>query len=228
MSVLVFTGLIVASWAAAKDVINDVVAASGFGEPMTDLPQDEEQREQLQVVREVLLVENSRIFAGQKQNARVEKLAFAKNNVRLTFRRNEHGSLQLEVEAIGITHAAARKIGREMIGRLAKKYAYDRLLAEMNVRGMHVMHEEIEDDQTIKLFVRNGNIMAKEEFEIEIRPDGKISVRTVGIKGEACVDAAKQFLEMLEGKLVSEEKTSEYYENESTSNTEVQNWNRWE
>ena len=32
--------------------------------------------------------------------------------------------------------------------------------------------------------------MAKEEFEIEISPSGKVTVRTIGIKGPRCIDCA--------------------------------------
>ena len=33
--------------------------------------------------------------------------------------------------------------------------------------------------------------MAKEELEIEIGPDGKVTVRTIGIKGPHCLDVAE-------------------------------------
>jgi hypothetical protein len=59
-------------------------------------------------------------------------------------------------------------------------------------------------------------IMA-EELEIEIAPDGKVTVRTKGVKGPACMDLADAFVQLL-GVEESRAKTSEYYE----SGTEVQ------
>jgi hypothetical protein len=53
--------------------------------------------------------------------------------------------------------------------------------------------------------------MANEEFEIEIGPSGKVTVRTVGIKGPRCVDFAEMFVQIL-GNEESRELTSEYYE----------------
>jgi hypothetical protein len=53
--------------------------------------------------------------------------------------------------------------------------------------------------------------MAQQEFEIEISPDGKVTVRTIGIKGAECLDYADLFAQLL-GREESRELTNEYYE----------------
>lgn len=53
--------------------------------------------------------------------------------------------------------------------------------------------------------------MSDEEIEIEISAAGKVTVRTKGIKGPACVDAAETFARII-GQVVSSQLTSEYYE----------------
>jgi hypothetical protein len=53
--------------------------------------------------------------------------------------------------------------------------------------------------------------MAKEELEIEISPSGKVTARTIGIKGTRCLDLA-EFLAKIVGRVESRELTSEYYE----------------
>ncbi len=53
--------------------------------------------------------------------------------------------------------------------------------------------------------------MAQEEIEIEIDPAGKVTVRTIGIKGPRCLDVA-DFLARIIGREESRELTSEYYE----------------
>ena len=55
--------------------------------------------------------------------------------------------------------------------------------------------------------------MAQEELEIEISPQGVVTVRTKGIKGEACMDYA-DLLAKIVGQEQSRVKTSEYYEAE--------------
>lgn len=53
--------------------------------------------------------------------------------------------------------------------------------------------------------------MAQEEFEIEISPNGKVQVRTKGIKGAQCLDYADLFVQII-GREESRELTSEYHE----------------
>jgi hypothetical protein len=53
--------------------------------------------------------------------------------------------------------------------------------------------------------------MAREELEIEISPSGKVTARTIGIKGARCLDVA-EFLARIVGREESRELTSEYYE----------------
>ena len=50
-----------------------------------------------------------------------------------------------------------------------------------------------------------------EELEIEISPTGEVTVRTIGIKGARCLDAA-EFIARIVGEEQSRTLTSEYYE----------------
>ena len=50
-------------------------------------------------------------------------------------------------------------------------------------------------------------------MEIEISPSGKVTVRTIGIKGNKCIDAA-EFIAKIVGEEQSRELTREYYEAE--------------
>lgn len=55
--------------------------------------------------------------------------------------------------------------------------------------------------------------MAQEEIEIEISPTGKVTVRTIGIKGKRCLDVAEKIAEII-GRTEETELTAEYYEEE--------------
>jgi hypothetical protein len=50
-----------------------------------------------------------------------------------------------------------------------------------------------------------------EEIEIEIAADGKVTVRTIGIKGPRCVDVAAAIAQLI-GREESQRLTEEYYE----------------
>jgi len=43
--------------------------------------------------------------------------------------------------------------------------------------------------------------MDREEVEIEISADGKVSVRTIGIKGARCIDVAEAIAKIVEGRV---------------------------
>jgi hypothetical protein len=53
--------------------------------------------------------------------------------------------------------------------------------------------------------------MTEQELEIIIAKDGKVTVKTHGIKGEACMEYADIFVKLL-GREDSREKTAEFYE----------------
>ncbi len=63
--------------------------------------------------------------------------------------------------------------------------------------------------------------MAKEELEIEISPDGKVTVRTIGIKGPRCIDVAEMLARII-GHEEQRDLTSEYYETEQQINQHQQ------
>ncbi len=58
--------------------------------------------------------------------------------------------------------------------------------------------------------------MPKEELEIEISPSGKVTMRTIGIKGSRCLDYA-DLLAQIVGREESRQLTSEYYEAETAA-----------
>ena len=126
------------------------------------------------------------------------------------------------MEGEGLSKTELRRLGEELIGRVTQQYVYHRIITEMKNRNMAIVDEEVAEDRTVRIRVRNlgavrkariGN-MANEEFEIEISPSGKVTVRTIGIKGPHCLDYADLFAQIL-GREESRELTAEYYE-EST------------
>ncbi len=62
--------------------------------------------------------------------------------------------------------------------------------------------------------------MAQEEIEIQIDPSGKVTVKTIGIKGARCLDYA-EFIAQLVGREESRQLTSEYYEGDGQVRRQV-------
>ena len=68
--------------------------------------------------------------------------------------------------------------------------------------------------------------MAKEEIEIEISPAGKVTARTIGIKGPRCLDLA-DLLAQIVGREESRQLTSEYYEAQEQVERHIDVKQRW-
>lgn len=54
--------------------------------------------------------------------------------------------------------------------------------------------------------------MRKQEIEIKISPDGKVSFTVRGVKGEACLGETQFLEDALGGEVLERDKTSEFYE----------------
>jgi hypothetical protein len=63
--------------------------------------------------------------------------------------------------------------------------------------------------------------MAREEIEIEISPSGKVTARTIGIKGSKCIDVADMLVRII-GREESRELTSEFYEAQQEVDQQVE------
>jgi hypothetical protein len=63
-------------------------------------------------------------------------------------------------------------------------------------------------------------MMAQEELEISIDAHGRVTVRTIGIKGPRCLDVAEAVALIL-GREESRQLTSEYYEAQQTTQSHI-------
>ncbi len=62
--------------------------------------------------------------------------------------------------------------------------------------------------------------MAKEELEIEISPEGKVTVRTIGIKGPRCIEVAEMVAQII-GRAELRELTHEYHESDQQIDQQI-------
>ncbi|MDY7013012.1 MAG: DUF2997 domain-containing protein [Cyanobacteriota bacterium] len=72
--------------------------------------------------------------------------------------------------------------------------------------------------------------MSMETLEFIIYPDGRVREKVTGIVGASCAEVTAAIEEQL-GRVISSEKTSEYYARQSQSTTTVTNpqaaWGEW-
>ena len=67
--------------------------------------------------------------------------------------------------------------------------------------------------------------MAKKQLKIKLLPDGKIQMQTVGVKGKKCLDYVEFMCLLADAKVIKQELTPEYYEQEETEYIENKNNN---
>ena len=149
-TVLVVTPILIASWPAITAAVTAAVGKLGFAavQEMNSLDARSDT-----VNREEIDLEESEILqaaAGTEQRIVVER-----DGVRAVFTRDARGSLRVCMEGKGLSKAQLRSLGEELIGRVTQQYAYHRIMTELEERHMTVVDEEISEDQTVKIRVRN-------------------------------------------------------------------------
>ena len=103
--------------------------------------------------REEIEVDNSEILANAA--GRSEEIVVEREGLRAVFTRDGRGALRVCMEGKGYSKAELRKIGQELVDRVTQQYVYHRVMTEMKQRNMHVVSEEVAEDRTVKIRVRN-------------------------------------------------------------------------
>jgi hypothetical protein len=99
-------------------------------------------------------VENSEILAASVGTD--EEIVVEKEGLRAVFSRDARGSLRVCVEGHGHSKAELRRIGQELIDRVTQQYVYHRIVSELKERHMTIVDEEVKEDRTVKIRIRNS------------------------------------------------------------------------
>ncbi len=67
--------------------------------------------------------------------------------------------------------------------------------------------------------------MAKKQLKIKLLPNGEIQMETIGVKGKKCLDYVELLKILADAKVVKQELTNEYYEQEIYEYNENNNFN---
>jgi len=155
-TVLIIAPLVVTNWPLIAAAITASISTLGYAIATDSAHTINECCEEIRdrKIREEITLENSEILADAQN--RGETMTVEKGNIKATFHRDVRGSLRLTIDAVGLSKAEIRKIGDELIGRVTQQYAYNRLVTEMKERGMEIVEETVEEDDTVKIRVRNN------------------------------------------------------------------------
>jgi hypothetical protein len=150
-AVIVVTPLIVASWPTISIAVTAALGTLGYA--VTQDPSARQRVRKEGKTRAEIEVEESEILEGAEGTG--EELVVEKAGLRAVFSRDARGALKLCMEGEGYTKAELRRIGEELIGRVTQQYVYHKVMTEMQERNLQVVDEEVSEDRTIKIRVRN-------------------------------------------------------------------------
>lgn len=155
-TVIVIAPVIIASWPAITAAVTAAVGTMGFAMARDfECSQSTASAEELEAAgtRAVIELEDSEIMAGAVGVD--QKIVVERDGITATFSRDARGALKVCVEGGGLSKGELRQLGQDLIGRVTQQYVYHRLVTEMKERNMAVVHEEVDEDRTVRIRVRN-------------------------------------------------------------------------
>jgi hypothetical protein len=149
-SIIVLTPIIIANWPAITAIVSAAVGTMGFSAVQGIQSQNSQVAA---TTREEIEVDNSEIL--ENAGGRGEEIIVEREGLRAVFTRDARGTLRVCMEGRGHSKADLRRIGQELVDRVTQQYVYHRVMTEMKQRNMHVVSEEVAEDRTVKIHVRN-------------------------------------------------------------------------
>ncbi|HEX4415108.1 MAG TPA: DUF1257 domain-containing protein [Lacipirellulaceae bacterium] len=150
-TVMVITPIIIANWPAITAAVAAAVGSLGFAAVQQGA--SIEHARSNAITREEIEVEDSDILQGTEGTT--EQMVVERDGVRAIFSRDARGALKLCMEGGGLSKAQLRKLGEDLIGRVTQQYAYHRIVTQLKERKMTIVDEQVTQDQTVKIRVRN-------------------------------------------------------------------------
>ena len=149
-TVMVIAPLVIANWSAISAAVVGAVGVLGFS---TVNEAVEASRRVTGANRAEIELDESEILEGTGGSG--EQIVVEREDVRAIFTRDARGALKVCVEGHGRSKTELKQIGEELIGRVTQQYVYHRVVTEMGNRNMTIVNEEVTEDRTVKIRVRN-------------------------------------------------------------------------
>jgi hypothetical protein len=150
--VLVAAPVIIANWPIITAAVTAAVASMGFNvvsaasaEARTGTRATEKNSVKIDVDESEIL---QNAVAG-------EEIVVEKGGIRAVFSRDGRGRLQVCIDGEGMSKSALRDLGQELVDRVTQQYVYHRVVTELKDRKMAIVDEEVTQDRTVKIKVRN-------------------------------------------------------------------------
>jgi hypothetical protein len=146
-AVLVLTPLVISSWPAISAAVFGAAAAMGFS---VAGPIDASQHEKAKTVETE--IEDSEVIA--EELAPGTRIALEKDGVHIEFGQDERGACTVCVTGLNRTAHELKRIGEDVVGRVVQQFAYHKLMTELKQRNYSIVDEQIMQDESIQVRVR--------------------------------------------------------------------------
>lgn len=150
-TVLVVMPIIIAHWPVIAAAVTGAVGTLGFsvvrgGDVNSAIAVDGR-------VRTEIDVENSEVLAAAAGSG--EELVVERDGIRAIFSRDARGALRVCMEGHGVSKSELKRVGQELVDRVTQQYVYHRVVTELKQRNMAIVDEQVTEDRTVKIRVRN-------------------------------------------------------------------------
>lgn len=118
---------------------------------------DAKQTEELEIQQKEM--ENSVEISLEKSHILGENLArgssfiLQKDDITTVFKRTTDGGCSVHVSGKNKTDQELRAIGDQLVNKITQQYTYNKVITELKKKGFSVDHEELSQDQTIRIQV---------------------------------------------------------------------------
>ncbi|HYG21583.1 MAG TPA: hypothetical protein VEH04_02290 [Verrucomicrobiae bacterium] len=151
--VCILTPVVIAAWPAFSAAV--VTAATSLGFVVIDEGIREHQTAEVTESESTIQLEIEQSEIVTSQLGRDQRIKVTRNGVTVVFARDTRGKASICVSGPGYTDDELRAIGEELSQRVVQKYIHQRLMDEIRSRNFHVVEEEVDENQAIRLKVRH-------------------------------------------------------------------------
>jgi len=151
-AIVIFAPIIITSWPMISAAVVAAVGAMGYTAVSVN--------QQVDVETEVnedqgieLEVDNSEVVGATL--AREEALTFERDGITLKFRRDIRGALKITVKGESYSKSQLESIGSEVAQKVTQQYMYNRVISELQQNNFAIVDQEVGEDETIKIRIRN-------------------------------------------------------------------------
>lgn len=151
-AVIIMTPVVIAAWPVISAAVVSAVGAMGYSAVSGII--NEQNKLNVDVEKSVDIELDNSDVVGETM-AREEELVFTKGEITLKFRRDIRGKLQICVTGQNRPDSELQRIGEEIAQKVTQQYIYNRVISELKEGDFSIIDQEVAEDETIKIQVRN-------------------------------------------------------------------------